>query len=82
MAQLIVRNIEEEVKARLKARAERNGRSVEEEVRYILRDAVKGPSRPVSGLGSRIASRFGTVGLPGDLPELRGQDATPIDLSS
>jgi antitoxin FitA len=41
MAQLIVRNIENEVKARLQRRAKRHGRSMEEEVREILRDATK-----------------------------------------
>lgn len=42
MAQLIVRNLEEDVKTRLRQRASRDGRSVEEEVRNILlRDATK-----------------------------------------
>jgi hypothetical protein len=37
----IVRDLEEEVKARLKRRAARHGHSMEEEIRHILRDAVK-----------------------------------------
>ena len=41
MAQLVVRNLEVEVKARLQRRARRHGRSTEEEVREILRNAVK-----------------------------------------
>jgi hypothetical protein len=41
VAQLVVRNIEKEVKVRLQRRASRNGRSMEAEVRDILRDAVK-----------------------------------------
>jgi plasmid stability protein len=45
MAQLIVRNLEEAVKRKLKHRAARNGRSMEEEVRNILRDAVKKETR-------------------------------------
>jgi plasmid stability protein len=46
MAQLLVRNIENEVKARLQRRAKRHGRSMEEEVRDILRAAVhKGRAR-------------------------------------
>ena len=40
MAQFVVRNIENAVKARLQRRARRNGRSMEEEVRDILRSAV------------------------------------------
>jgi plasmid stability protein len=41
MAQLIVRNLDEEVVAALKARAARNRRSVEAEHREILRAAVR-----------------------------------------
>lgn len=71
MAQLIVRHVDDDVAARLKRRAKRNGRSMEEEVRHILRDAAKDESRKVGQLGSRIAARFARVGLTTDLPELR-----------
>lgn len=40
MAQLVVRNLDDEVKERLKQRAEKNGRSLEAEVRYILSASV------------------------------------------
>jgi plasmid stability protein len=73
MAQFIVRNLEDDVKTRLKRRAERHGRSMEEEVRAILRNAVREDGRSHSGLGSRIAARFAQTGLTADLPELRGQ---------
>ena len=73
MVQLVVRQIEEEVKIRLKRRASRHGRSMEEEVRHILRNAVKEDNRPVTRLGSRIAARFGPDGLTTDLSELHGQ---------
>lgn len=73
MAQFVVRKLEDDVKARLKRRAQRHGRSVEEEVRRILRDAVKAEYRPARKLGSRIAARFRKIGLMADLPELRGQ---------
>lgn len=73
MAQVVVRHLEEVVKARLKRRATRHGRSMEEEVRCILRDAVKEDDRPVAKLGSRIAARFAKSGLTAELPELRGQ---------
>ncbi len=39
--QFIVRDLEEAVNAQLKRRAARHGRSMEDEVRHILRDAVK-----------------------------------------
>jgi plasmid stability protein len=73
MAQFIVRHLEEDVKARLKRRAEHHGRSMEEEVRQILRNAVKEQNQRVSRLGSRIAARFEKAGLTTDLPELHGQ---------
>jgi plasmid stability protein len=73
MAQFIVRNLEEDVKARLKRRAARNGRSMEEEARHILRNAVRKrePARSQARLAHRRALRKAT--LPGELPELRGQ---------
>ena len=73
MAQFIVRQLEDDVKARLKRRAERHGRSMEEEIRHILRNAVREQNQPAARLGSRIAARFAKAGLTTDLPELRGQ---------
>ena len=73
MAQFIVRHLEDDVKVRLKRQAAHHGRSMEEEVRHILRDAVKEQGQRVTRLGSRIAARFAKAGLTKDLPELRGQ---------
>lgn len=73
MAQFTVRNLEEVVKTRLKQRAVRHGASMEEEVRQILRNAVKDDPAPATGLGRRIAARFAEVGLEPELTELRGQ---------
>jgi plasmid stability protein len=73
MAQFIVRHLEDAVKARIKRRAAHHGRSMEEEIRHILRDAVKEQNQHVTKLGSRIAARFARVGLTTELPELRGQ---------
>jgi len=66
MAQLLVRQLELAEKEALRRRARRHGRSMEEEARLILRqalaadpaDAVQGP-----GLGSRIAALFAEVAL-------------------
>jgi len=77
MAQLVVRNLEEGVKARLQRRASRHGHSMEEEVRNILRNAVKLEGRAAMPLGSRIRSRFARIGLQGDIPELRGYKPRP-----
>lgn len=82
MAQLVVRNVEEAVKSRLKRRASRHGRSMEEEVRDILRDAVKGEELSGAGMGSAIASRFRKVGLVADIPELRGHTIKPASFDS
>lgn len=43
MAQLIVRNLEDEIVQKLKVRAARRGRSAEAEHREILREALGGP---------------------------------------
>lgn len=80
MAQLLVRNLDEEVKARLKQRAERHGRSMEEEVRQILQSAALEDGGPAKRLGSRVAARFRKIGLTEDLPELHGEAARPADL--
>jgi len=83
MGQLVVRNIENEVKARLQRRAKRNGRSMEEEVREILRDAAKSEGSNRKGLGSRIASHFREIGLRKgeEIPELRGFTVEPPDFA-
>ncbi|MGA8621885.1 MAG: hypothetical protein WB660_25590 [Candidatus Sulfotelmatobacter sp.] len=79
MAQLVVRNIEIEVKIRLQRRAQKNGRSMEEEVRNILRAAVhkKDESAPSGGLGTEISRIFARNGLDSAIPELRGYEIKP-----
>lgn len=79
MAQFVVRHLEEEVKEKLRRRAKRHGRSMEDEVRHILRAATMDDRGGVRKLGSRIAARFGKIGLTDDLPELRGGRPRPID---
>jgi plasmid stability protein len=79
MAQFVVRHLEDDVAARLKRRAKRHGRSMENEVRHILRNAVREEHRGVRKLGSRMAARFKTVGLRVDLPELHGQSPRAAD---
>lgn len=69
MTQLIIRHLDPSVKTRLSARAHRNGRSLEAEVREILRVAAAEAAPPVQKLGSRIAARFVNIGLVTELPE-------------
>jgi antitoxin FitA len=79
MAQLVVRNLEDSVKRRIKRRAERNGRSMEEEVREILRSAANEKKPSSGGLGTEIAALFKGIGLKEgeEIPELRGFTIEP-----
>jgi plasmid stability protein len=56
VAQIVVRKLPDNVKRQLQQRARRHGRSMEEEVRDILRDALKDDARQVGGLGTAIAA--------------------------
>ena len=67
MAQVVVRQLEDEVKERLRERAARNGRSMEEEIRVILRDAVRDDD-PKEGLGTRLLRRFADIDLDTPIP--------------
>ncbi len=78
MAQVIVRNIEDDVKAGLKLRASQHGWSMEEEVRQILRRAVSEKSEARSKLGTLIAARFSDAYISQPLPELHGQPIDPM----
>jgi plasmid stability protein len=80
MAQVIVRNLEEAVKRKLQRRAARHGRSMEEEVRDILRNAVKDEERGRKGLGTEIAELFRGIGLEEPIEELRGYPVKPAKL--
>lgn len=81
MAQLIVRNIEQEVKERLAQRARARGHSMEEEVRRILREAVTAKAQPADkpGLGTQLAQCFEGFELDEPLPEMKGQEARPAE---
>lgn len=82
MGQLVVRNIENTVKTRLQRRAKRHGRSMEEEVRDILRSAVSGEETPSGGLGTDISTLFIRIGLNSDIAELHGHAIVPADFES
>jgi len=61
MAQLIVRNLDEELVRQLKVRAARRGRSAEAEHREILRDALK-----ARGTGKTLKQRLLEMPAVGD----------------
>ncbi|WP_126153575.1 FitA-like ribbon-helix-helix domain-containing protein [Paracoccus haematequi] len=68
MASITIRNLDDDIKRRLRVRAAEHGRSMEEEAREILRDVV-GDTRPPMNLAHRLrarAERIGGVDL--DLP--------------
>lgn len=75
MAQILVRDIEDDVQERLQRRAARHGRSMEAEVRDILSDSVKDDDGATGGLGSEMVALFKGLGLTeGDeIPEFRAQ---------
>jgi plasmid stability protein len=60
MATLTVRNLDDDLKARLRMEAAARGHSMEEEARAILRRALSKANAP--GLGSRIHERFAALG--------------------
>jgi plasmid stability protein len=76
VAQILVRDIEESVKTGLQQRAVRHGRSIEAEVRDILRDATRDEQPRSGGLGRDIAALFEGIGLAeGEaIEEFRGYD--------
>ena len=68
MASITIRNLDNEVKTRLRVRASANGRSMEEEVRLILRDAV-GHKPSSNNLANIIRAHFGpSNGVDLELP--------------
>jgi len=77
MAQILVRNIDDQVKEALRARAEANGHSLEEEVRLILSRVSMEPKTPGKGLGTQIAELFADHGLREDELPPRDELAEP-----
>jgi len=79
MARITVRNLEDSVKQRLEARAHSHGNSFEEEVRSILRGAVRDEVPVKAGLGTRISAMFACDGLDESFSELRGGPVRPVE---
>ena len=61
MSTLTIRNLEPVIKDKLRLAAAEHGRSMEEEVRTILRNVLTQPAA-TNGLGSRIHARFAALG--------------------
>ena len=61
MASITIRNINDDLKTRLRVRATNNGRSMEEEARLILRETVGG-RKPPENLAAAIRARIAPLG--------------------
>ncbi len=61
MASITIRNLDDDVKSRLRVRAASNGRSMEEEARVILHEAVSREAKP-ENLASLIGECFAPFG--------------------
>jgi plasmid stability protein len=69
MASITIRNLDAEIKARLRVQAAHHGRSMEEEARHILRTALASDVQPARNLGASIRRRFASIGgVELDLP--------------
>jgi len=82
MAVLTIRNLDESIKGRLRVRAAARGRSMEEEVRQILRAAVNESPAVPGDFAERIRHRFaklGDVALPIGPREPVREPAVPAD---
>jgi plasmid stability protein len=62
MASITIRNLDEGTKARLRVRAARHGRSMEEEARTLLRTAVAEEPAGGGNLAEAIHARFRRLG--------------------
>ncbi|PWK62008.1 FitA-like ribbon-helix-helix domain-containing protein [Roseicyclus mahoneyensis] len=77
MASITIRNLDDEVKRRLRVRAAEHGRSMEEEAREILRQVVALPTVP-KNLGRAIHERFAAIdGVNLEIPPRSPMRAPP-----
>jgi plasmid stability protein len=67
MASMTIRNLDDQIKQRLRVRAAHHGRSMEDEVREILKSAVSEATGRETSLVASIRARiepFGGIDLP------------------
>ncbi len=62
MASITIRNLDDDVKTRLRMRAAGHGRSMEEEARLILGEAVEREAASAKGLGTALHELFKPFG--------------------
>ena len=81
MTMLTVRDLDPQVKDKLRRRAARHGRSMEAEVRQILTAAVEAGGEPID-LVSSIREHFADVRLELALPDRSTEPQRPVDFTS
>lgn len=62
MASITIRNLEDDLKRRLRLRAAQHGRSMEDEARDLLRTALSAERQPPRSLVASIRRRFAGLG--------------------
>lgn len=62
MASMTIRNLDAALKARLRVRAARHGRSMEDEVREILRQVLAQSEQTPQDLAAALRRRFASLG--------------------
>lgn len=83
MAALTIRNLDDELKSRLRIRAARHDHSMEEEARSILRDALSESedTEEPAGIATRIRNRLKeSGGVELELPERSERPRVPESL--
>ena len=81
MSMLTVRDLDPEVKEKLRRRAARHGRSMEAEARLILAAAVEAVDEPVD-LAASIHQHFAGTGLRLELPDRKSAMQRSITFGS
>lgn len=81
MTMLTVRDLDPQVKDKLRLRAARHGRSMEAEVRAILAAAVEAGEEPVD-LVSSIREHFAGVRVQLELPDRSAAQQQPVNFGS
>ena len=77
MASITIRNLEDSLKAKLRIRAARHGRSMEDEARQILRSALAETSQEPTNLYDLIRQHIAPIGgVDLEIPE-RGPPRDP-----
>ena len=69
MAQVLIRQLDEDVVSKLKARAVRHGRSLEAELRVVLTELVQDPEAGIQ----EIRASFGKRTFPDSGGSIRGR---------